>query len=195
MGGVPSHSKVGFFELRDSIPGSLVPEQDFDLFYSKCKIESARTMSSVLHPSPSQLFFVVISGEVNVQLSSPDVKNKVITAATYTAGEMIHFFNSPTSCNNSSSFNDSSECMRYGVVKLSLHFNQKHKNSGRVIGIDQEAYNEFVVHANGNLHTLTSFLALNIVNGVKKSPFFKNITSEQVCLYFTWLCELNLIHI
>ena len=138
-------------------------------------------MSSVLRPSPSQLFFIVISGEVNVQLSSPDVKNKVISAATFTAGEMIHFFNSSTSCNNSSTLNDSSECMRYGDVKLSLHFNQKHRNNGRVIGIDQQAYNDFVVHANGNLHTLTSFLGLNIVNSAKKSPIFKNITSEQVC--------------
>ncbi len=180
MGGVQSNRKIGFHDLRDSIPGSLVPEQDFELFYSKCKIETARTMSSVLHPSPSQLFFVVISGEVNVQLSSPDVKNKVVTAATYTVGEMIHFFNSPTSCNSSSTFNDIGECLRHGDVKLSLHFNHNHKQSGRVIGIDRQAYDDFVQHANGNLHTLTSFLGLNIANTIKKTAFFKAITQEQV---------------
>jgi len=185
MGGIQSVRKIGFAELRDSIPGGFVPEQDMELFYSKCKVESARTMTNALCPCPTQLFYVVVSGEVHVQMCSPDTKNKVITAATYVAGEMIHFFNSPTECNVSRlDYNEFGECLRNGDVKLALHFNHNHKNTGRVIGIDQRAYDEFTVSANGNLHNLSAFLGLNIANITRKTPFFKAITPEQVGTYF-----------
>lgn len=183
MGGIQSVRKVGFAELRDSIPGGFVPEQDLELFYSKCKVETARTMTNALCPSPTQLFYVVVSGEVHVQMCSPDTKNKVITAATYVAGEMIHFFNSPTECNLSRlDYNEFGECMRNGDIKLALHFNHNHKNTGRVIGIDQRAYEEFTVAANGNLHNLSAFLGLNIANITRKAAFFEAITPEQVLI-------------
>lgn len=183
MGGIQSH-RVGFEALRDSIPGALVPEQDFELFYSKCKIETARTFSNVVYPSHSQLFFVVVSGEVCVQLCSFDAKenkNTVVTAATYTAGEMIHFFCAPTVCTPPSSFemNEFGECLCHGDIKLALHFNS-YKGTGRVIGMDRRSFDEFKVSANGNLHNLTSFLELNIASIVKTTNPFKAITAQQV---------------
>jgi len=183
MGGIQSH-RVGFEALRDSIPGALVPEQDFELFYSKCKIETARTFSSVVYPSHTQLFFVVISGEVCVQLSTFDAKeakNKVVTAATYVAGEVIHFFCAPTICSAPSSFeiNEFGECLCNGDIKLALHFNNN-KDTGRVIGMDQRSFDEFKVSANGNLHNLTSFLELNLASIVKTTNPFKAITAQQV---------------
>eukprot|EP01032_Pedospumella_encystans_P031269 gene31269-35295_t len=63
---VSSSGQVGYAELRESIPGSLVSDQDFELFYSLCKVESARSISSIpgiLIPNQCPLFYVVVSGE------------------------------------------------------------------------------------------------------------------------------------
>eukprot|EP01032_Pedospumella_encystans_P017007 gene17007-19384_t len=187
MGGIHSSHKVGFEALRDSIPGALVPEQDFELFYSKCKIETARTFSSAVYPSQTQLFFVVVSGEVCVQLCTFDAKegrNKVVTAATYVAGEVIHFFCAPTICSAPSSFeiNEFGECLCNGDIKLALHFNS-HKDTGRVIGMDQRSFDEFKASANGNLHNLISFLELNLASIVKTTNPFKAITAQQMYMY------------
>jgi hypothetical protein len=178
--GIQASKKVGFNELRDSIPGSLVPDQDFELFYSLCKVESMRAISTVLHPSPSQLFFVVVSGELHVQLSGPELKNhKAVTATVFTPGETIHFFNLPLRSGNVTNF-DFGECLRNGDIKLALHFKSVNKAVPRVIGIDRRAYDQFVVTAKSNMHQLNSFVGLNILDLVAKSPFFKTITPEQV---------------
>lgn len=178
--GIQASKRVGYNELRESIPGSLVPDQDFDLFYSLCKVESMRTISTVLNPNPNQLFFVVVSGEVHVQLTSPELKNqKAVTATIFTPGETIHFFNLPLKPGTVTNF-DFGECVRNGDIKLALHFKTVNKSVARVIGIDRRSYDQFVVTARSNMHQLNSFLGLNILDIVAKSPFFKTITPDQV---------------
>ena len=81
----------GFDELCNSIPGLLVDKDDHNLFYSLCKLETAGNISNILNPSSTQLFYVVVTGEVNVLLSGPRIKP--ISAVTFSAGETIHFFN------------------------------------------------------------------------------------------------------
>lgn len=180
MGNKPSH-RVGYQELRESIAGSLVGDQDFELFYSLCKVETVRTISNILHPSLSQLFFVVVSGEVSVQLTSTNLKQKSITALTYFPGETIHFFNSsvlPSSTNFE--FNDIGECFRNGDIKLSLIFKSYPKSVARVIGMDRRAFDEMLLTAKTNLHALTSFVGLNLGDIAQKSPYLRAITLEQV---------------
>jgi len=172
-------SKVGYVELRDSIPGSLVSDQDFDLFYSLCKVESIRTISTLLNPSPSQLFFVVVCGEVHVHLTSPDVKNKPMVATIFTTGETIHFFNMPMRAANHNTF-DSGECLRNGSIKLALHFKNYPKSVARVMGMDAHALSEFLQKAQNNTHALSSFLGLTLHELPQKSSFFKTLTTEQV---------------
>lgn len=180
MGNKPSQ-QVGYQELRDSIPGSLVTEQDFELFYSLCKVDTVRTISNVLHPNPSQLFLVVVSGEVSVQLTSSNLKQKTVTALTYYPGETIHFFNGPISpFNTNFEFNDTGECFRNGDIKLSLIFKSYPKSVARVIGMDRRAYDELLLTAKSNLHVFTSFVGLRMTEFAEKSPQFRAITAEQV---------------
>lgn len=174
-------SKVGYVELRDSIPGSLISDQDFDLFYSLCKVESVRTISTLLSPNPSQLFFVVVCGEVHVHLTSVEIKNKPLTATIFTVGETIHFFNSTLRSSNITKF-DFGECLRNGNIKLALHFKNFPKSVARVIGMDRTAFDEFLSTAQHNTHALSSFLGLKISDMPQKSAFFKTLTSEQVTL-------------
>jgi hypothetical protein len=190
MGSSPSKS-VGYKELKSSIPGSLVHEEDFALFYSLCKVESQRTISPSLQPSAHQLFFVVITGEVIVQLSSSRMKN--VTATTFTAGETIHFFNAPLKGHTSLptfEYADSGECMRNGDIKLSLSFRSDPKTIAQVIGIDRRGMDEFFLRAKCNVHTLWSFANLNVANMFATSPFFKTMTADQVgpCCHMLCTC-------
>ena len=175
--------KVGYSELRESIPGSLVSDHDFKLFYSLCRIESARTISTLLHPSSTQLFFVVISGEVEVHLTNTELKNRPILATVFRPGEVIHFFNIPLKSNsvvaNIATF-EMGECLQNGNIKMSLHFSNGLNSTARVIGMDRTGLNEFLITAQNNTHALRSFLELTVSELPTKSPFFKTITPDQV---------------
>ena len=177
-----STSKVGFTELRESIAGSLVSDQDFDLFYSLCKVESARTISPHLAPNQSPLFYVVISGEVHVHLVSPETKNKSLVATIFTIGETIHFFEATLRTTHFPSVTafDFGEVLRSNGVKLALHFKSLPNATARVIGMDRNALEEFKVLARHNTHALTSFLGLSMADMVHKSPYLKTISQEQV---------------
>ena len=181
---VSSSGQVGFAELRESIPGSLVSEQDFDLFYSLCKVESARTISTTLIPNQCPLFYVVVSGEVHVHLASLELKNKSTIAAIFTTGETIHFFNAALRTANFSRVTtfDHGEILRDNGVKLTLHFKSLSNTTARVIGMDRNALEEFKVLARHNTHALTSFLRLSMADMVHKSPYLKTITEDQVQL-------------
>lgn len=177
--GSSSSKGVGFRELRSSLPGSLVHEEDFNLFHSLCKIETARAISTVLQPSATQLFFAVISGEVSVILSSPDLKPT--TATNFSAGETIHFFNAPLKGSN---ITDSGECLRNGDIKLTLQFKSSAKIVAKVIGIDRRGFDEFMVRAQSNTHAIASFLNMNMVELFNSSPFCRTLTPEQVIIFF-----------
>lgn len=183
MGNSGSRS-VGYKELRSSIPGSLVHEDDYKLFYALCRVESQRTISSALFPHASQLFYVVLSGEVVVHLNSPAVKHAAIT--TFGAGETIHFFNAPLRATSSlATFDYADECLRNGDIKLSLTFKSVGKATGKVIGIDRRAMDEFLLKARSNTHALASFVNMNMVSLFQGSPFCKTMSPEQVNV-FLW---------
>jgi hypothetical protein len=195
--GNSSSSVVGYRELRSSLPGSLVHEEDFQLFYSLCKIETARTMSTVLYPSPTQLFFVVISGEVLVQLSNKEVKPTIATA--FSVGETIHFFNATLRGGStifSLEYSDAGECLRNGDIRLALHFRNVGKATAKVIGIDRRGFDEFMIRCKSNAHAIASFLNMSMVELFNASPFCRTLTAEQVgrvssalTLSFSWnLC-------
>lgn len=186
MGNCASSSgQVGYAELRESIPGSLVSEQDFDLFYSLCKVESARSISSIpgiLIPSQCPLFYVVVSGEVHVHLSSSEMKNKSKVAAIFAAGETIHFFNAAVRTTNFPRVTtfDFGEILRDSCVKLALHLKSLSNTTARVIGMDRNALEEFKMLARHNTHALTSFLGLSMAEMTYTSPYLKTMTQEQV---------------
>ena len=175
-----SNSKVlGYRQLRNSIPGLLVEEKDFSLFYSLCKIETSRTISNVLYPSSTQLFYVVLSGEVYVQLSVTG--SKQIQASTFTVGETIHFFNAKLRTNSANfEFNDAGDCLRNGDVKLSLHFKSYAASPARVIGMDRRGYDEFKLKSRSNIYAITSFVNMNMTEYFQTSTSFQTMTAKQV---------------
>ncbi len=190
--------KVGYSELRESIPGSLVSDHDFELFYSLCRIESARTISTLLHPSSTQLFLVVISGEVEVHLTNTELKNRPVLATVFRPGEVIHFFNIPLKSNsvvaNIAAF-EFGECLQNGNIRMSLHFSNGLNSTARVIGMDRTGLNEFLITAQNNTHALRSFLELTVSELPTKSPFFKTITPDQVHYSFSISALLKQSHL
>ena len=174
--------EVGYTELRDSIPGSLVAEQDFDLFYSLCKVESTRSLSSILIPSQCPLFYVVVSGEVHVHISSSEMKNKSMVATTFTIGEVIHFFNATLRTTHFPGVNtfDGGEILRDNGVKLTLHLKSLSNTTARVIGMDRSALEEFKLLAKHSTHAISAFLGLSMAEMTYTSPYLKTVTQEQV---------------
>lgn len=147
--GCTSSILLGYQELRDSIPGSLVNENDFNMFHSICKVEFAGTMSNILQPSSTQLFYVVISGEVVVYLSAHDNKRTLVTS--FCAGETIHFFNAKINTNPRSNFDFSDwGCIKNGDIKLSLHLKRLSNVPALVIGMDRKGFDEFMLKAHAN---------------------------------------------
>lgn len=175
-----SNSKVlGYRQLRNSIPGLLVEEKDFSLFYSLCKIETSRTISNVLYPSSTQLFYVVLSGEVYVQLSVTG--SKPIQSTTFTVGETIHVFNAKLRTNSANfEFTDAGDCLRNGDVKLSLHFKSYATSPARVIGMDRRGYDEFKLKSRSNIYAITSFVNMNMAEFFQTSTSFQTMTAKQV---------------
>lgn len=189
MGTGQSSKIVGYNELRYSLPGSLVPGNDLEWFYSNCVVETmqtepvdetVQTLSDVLYPRPSQLFYVVISGEVLLQMKRGH--QKVTTVATYTAGETIHFFNSSLGSVFAPQSNPFGDFFTYGDVKLAYHFNRAHKVISSVVGMNAPGFAKFRASATSNTHQLASFLQLGVSDVMNKSPFWKSITADQVSI-------------
>lgn len=176
MGNCSSQAKVGYEELRASIPGSmLTDQQDFELFYSLCKIETVGSMSTAIHPSSTQLFYVVISGQVVVHLSSPTIAN--MCGTTFSKGDMIHLFNSPL---HPVSKMDQT-CINNGSLKLSLQFKGYTEKMGRVIGIDRKGWDIFAMTRFDKKKRLQALLNLNMTNFITSSNYFHTLTPAQVC--------------
>lgn len=175
MGACSSSSKVGYEELRNSIPGSmLTDQQDFDLFYSLCKVETVGSISTAVHPSPTQLFYVVVSGQVVVHLSNPTIAN--MCGTTFSKGDMIHFFN----CSIHPVSKMDSACVHNGNIKLSLLFKGYTEKMGRVIGIDKKGWELFTATRFDKKKKLHSLLHLSMVNFIANSNYFHTMTPQQV---------------
>ena len=175
MGICSSSSLVGYEELRNSIPGSmLADQQDFDLFYSLCKVETVGSISTAVHPSPTQLFYVVVSGQVVIHLSSPTIPN--MCGTTFSKGDMIHFFNCPLQ----SVTKLDHTCLRNGSLKLSLQFKGYTEKMGRVIGMDRKGWETFVATRYEKKKKLQSLLNLDMTKFISTSNHFYTLTPQQV---------------
>ena len=173
--------QIGYQELMGSIPGLLVPHNDQNLFYSLCKLESSGVVLSTLNPCSTQLFYVVVSGAVDVLLSGPGIHQ--IIALTFTAGETIHFFNAKLRSSSLSNIDitEFSECLHNGDIKLALHFNNHlSKAPSQVIGMNKRGFDEFTLRASSNLHAITSFVSMNMADLFLISPIFHTMTTDQV---------------
>lgn len=173
MGNCSASSRLGYEELRDSIPGSLVADQDFDLFYSLCKTETVGALSMALHPSKTQLFYVVISGQVVAHLNSPKVPN--VCATTFFAGDMIHFFNSPIHPVTNLDHN----CLKNGSIMLSLQFKGYTEKMGRVIGMDRAGWDTFLQTRAEHKKPLLTLLSISIADFRSSSKEFADMTTKQ----------------
>jgi hypothetical protein len=174
MGNCSSKKKVGYDELRDSVPGYLVGEQDFDLFYSLCTIETVGNLTFALHPSRTQMFYVVISGQVVVHLSSPKLPN--VCATTFHAGDMIHFFNSPVLSVTPADHSH----LRNGKVSLSLQFKGYTEKMGRVIGMDHAGWDTFLLYRKDSRRQVQSLLEMSLPAMIPTSRALYGLTSKQV---------------
>ena len=174
MGNCGANAKLGYEELRNSVVGSLIANTDFDYFYSLCRVETVRTVTTVLSPSPDQLFFVLISGKVVVHLSSPDVPN--VCATTFNCGDMIHFFNCPLNQN----WTSNAECISNGEIKVTIHFQGYTQKMGRVIGMDRSAFETFMKTRSTGNKQLKDLMELNLSSFIPRSIFFHSMTAEQV---------------
>lgn len=180
--GCTTSQDLSYQELHYSIPGLLVENDDRELFFSMCKIDRETSISGVLRPSPTQLFYVVVSGEVNVLLSAPNVQSRVVQ--TFTAGETIHFFNSPIQCSSSSymPLRVPEYCISNSDIKLSLQLRRTSTASSQVIGMHRKRYEEFSMKAVSNIHAITSFVNMSMVDLFLNSPLFLSMTMEQVSM-------------
>ena len=170
MGNCTTRSLLGYEELRNSIPGSLISDHDFDLFYSLCKIETIGSISSALHPSKNQLFYVVISGQVVVHLTSSKIPN--ICATTFYSGDMIHFFNSPINSVTKHDIN--------GNIALSLQFKGYTEKMGRVIGIDKINFEKYLLSRYEHKQPLVTLLSVSMSDLMKESRLLHSMTLKQV---------------
>ena len=185
MGNCTTRSLLGYEELRNSIPGSLISDHDFDLFYSLCKIETIGSISSALHPSKNQLFYVVISGQVVVHLTSSKIPN--ICATTFYSGDMIHFFNSPINSVTKHDIN----CIRNGNIALSLQFKGYTEKMGRVIGIDKINFEKYLLSRFEHKQPLVTLLNINMSDLMKESRLLHSMTLKQV-IYTIFILLLNI---
>lgn len=154
--------------LRKSIPGSLLPEEDFEVFCKLCKKEM-HTISSHLHLAPRQCFYIVISGEVIANLSSVN-DGKPIAAVVFKPGELIHFFI------NSCIMNDG--FIMQGNIKLSFVMRSKKKMT-TVVGMDWPALEKFL-DRRPHLTKFRDLFSLNLTNFLHTSSFLKGLSPSQV---------------
>jgi hypothetical protein len=131
-------------------------------------------MSFTLHPSKTQLFYVVVSGQVVVHLSSPKVPN--VCATTFYAGDMIHFFNSPVL----SATPADHSCLRNGKVSLSLQFKGYTEKMGRVIGMDHAGWDTFLLYRKDTRRQVQSLLETSIAALIPSSRALYGLSSKQV---------------
>ncbi len=162
-------TEIGYLVLRKSILGALLTDADFDAFFLFCKAE-VHTISNNIHMAPSQLFYVVISGEV---LATLTVGGKIYPAAIYRPGEMIHLFNSGESINDGSIVSDG--------VKLSFSFRSTSGKVAKIIGADRNGMEEFLKRRT-HLTRLKELLDLNLnifLEG-SYSSYMQSLTKSQV---------------
>lgn len=163
-------TEIGYLVLRKSIPGALLTDVDFDAFFLFCKAE-VHTISNNIHLSPSQLFYVVISGEV---LATLTVGGKHHVAAIYYPGEMIHLFNSGESIQSDGSIISEG-------VKLTFSFRSTSGKVAKVIGADRNGMEEFLKRRT-HLTRLKDLLDLNLNIFLEGTygTYMQSLTKSQV---------------
>lgn len=164
---------LSYSVLRKSVIGALIPEDDFLAFYNLCRTD-IHTITSQVFINQNQLFFVVVAGEVMVNLTSSDSRPRV--GLTHKPGELIHFFHG-TECTNSDGTVSS------GGLKLSLSFVTL-TTPAIVIGVERASVEDFV-RSRPHLTKLKTLLNLNLANFLTgpNSGHFRALTYKQVSPY------------
>jgi hypothetical protein len=167
-------SDLSYRVLRESVIGSLITsDHEFDQFYQACRTEM-HTISSSLNIVPTQAFYVVVTGEVVVNISHND--SKPIVVNVFRPGDLIYFFRSESVSHGS---------LVYDKLKLSLQFRTKDSLSlATVIGTDYQSIDRFLQH---HAH-LTAFQSLWSLKWIEflQCPIFDSMTLEQVTIYTTF---------
>lgn len=161
-------SDLPYRVLRESVVGSLIAsDHEFDQFYQICRTEM-HTISSSLSIFPTQAFYVVVAGEVVVNLSDSD--SKPIAVNVYQPGDIIFFFRSDSISHGA---------LVCDKLKLTLQFRSKDSLSlATVIGADFQAVDKFLSE-HTNLTALQSFCSLRW-NDFVQCPIFESMKMEQV---------------
>lgn len=171
MGGICSKKysvkDQAYQALRASIPGTLLPDADFDEFYKLCRTET-HTLSAQLRVHQLQSFFVVVSGEVVVQLSNNE--SKPTTATVFSSGEIIYFFQGfPSQCQAGTVTN--------GKVKLSLQYRSTDVTA-QVIGTDRGSIDRFL-DSRPHLTAFKAFFTLDLKKLLSVGAF-RSVSEQQV---------------
>ncbi len=169
--GCLSSKELGYSVLRKSVPGALLTETDFDAFFSICKSE-LHTINTSIHVNATQLFYVVISGEVIATLSGGgDGKQHVATV--FQPGELIHLFNSSDSIRSTGSIIS-------GGVKLSFSFRSVN-GTAKIIGAERKAVEDFL-RPRPHLIQLRNLFSMDLSKFLTgpDSYFLQSLTENQV---------------
>lgn len=161
---------VSYSVLRKSLVGALIPEDDYPAFYSLCKTD-VHTITSQIFINQGQLFFVVVAGEVVVQLTPSDSRPRI--GITHKPGEVIHFFHGSETANTDGTISS-------GGLKLSLAFTTL-TTPAIIIGVDRSSVEDFA-RARPHLTKLRTLLSLNLANFLTgpNSAHFRALTYKQV---------------
>lgn len=172
--GLQFSSNTGYLELKSSLVGSLLSDPDFDCFFKACKVEQ-RTISGYVYIQPTQMFHVVIAGEVIASISSSTMKPTVIRV--YRPGDMIHYFNSKSiTCDNLGTTG-----ITNGKTRVSFHFKSTDR-AAKIIGIDRASLNSFM-EGKPHLKPFEDFMTLDLSQFIDNSPGLATITPSQLSLF------------
>jgi hypothetical protein len=167
--------------LRYSLPGALLPaEMDFRDFFNICTTETHKLISQI-HITPTICFYVVVSGEVHVTISTKDKRPDIVSIAL--PGDMIFFFGT----NVDATFVNG--CMDFDGVRVGLQFRSS-DGLAQVIGANYEPIQQFL-NNRPYLNALRSLFDVKLETFLSSAGFL-SLKMNQVSLIF--FMRYNLIY-
>lgn len=170
-----SHDAVRI-ALHKSWLGSYLPFVDQNAFLSACKIERQiiSGINSILRIHPQHRLFIVVAGEVSVNLSSDTHSSPI---CVFTHGDV--FFIPPGTTVSSSG------AVVCGKYRLTYHF----AGGGQVLSADFVALENFV-SARPHLDALADVLGVSLEKRLLQTPALSGLSSDRVrTLLFSLLLQ------
>lgn len=162
-----AHSdESAYHVLKDSLIGKQIPDQDIQLFFDACKVQSKHAISNSL-PVPKNLaFWIVTKGKVVATLSNPrNPASQNSIAVIYNEGDLIHFFDNK-SITADGTIAMTTSTSRQDGIKLSFSFDLNQSSSrdaGQVVGMDRMTLQLFLSQR-PYLEGLTAFFNMSITS-------------------------------